>query len=130
MAKRSHEAADYKCHKITHLTGQKNADKAKGLLTRLADQAQPIMAKYKWKVGVLAEFIPKSAGLLGLNYNRGAKIQIRLRTPEDVTTFFPWDHLLKTMLHELVHCKIGSMTPQRARRRRRRARAHLRTHLC
>jgi hypothetical protein len=53
MARRPHEAADYKCHKITHLTGQKDADEAKGLLTRLAEQAQTIMAKNKWKVGVL-----------------------------------------------------------------------------
>ena len=39
-------------------------------------------------------------GLLGMNVNRGQKILIRLRQPSDKTSFFPWEHLLGTMLHE------------------------------
>jgi len=104
----AHPLAEYRCHALTHLKKQPRADEAQSLVKRLAEQAQPIMAKYKWKVGVLAEFMPKSDNLLGLNMNRGAKIQIRLRLPKDPGTFYAWNHLLGTMLHELVHCKIGA----------------------
>lgn len=38
---------------------------------------------HKWKVGMLEEFMPSEAGLLGLNMNGGMKIKVRLRPPAD-----------------------------------------------
>lgn len=48
---------------------------------------------------------PVNKALLGLNINRGAEIRIRLRDSE--STFFPYEHVLGTMLHELAHMARG-----------------------
>ena len=87
--------------------GLENEEEAAALLTRVANQAMPIMTRHSWVVHKLEEFQPKSNGLLGMNVNRGRKIMIRLRPPGSTTTFYPWNHVLGTMLHELVHMKIG-----------------------
>eukprot|EP00596_Hydrurales_sp_CCMP1899_P010040 CAMPEP_0119040008 /NCGR_PEP_ID=MMETSP1177-20130426/9810_1 /TAXON_ID=2985 /ORGANISM="Ochromonas sp, Strain CCMP1899" /LENGTH=570 /DNA_ID=CAMNT_0007004643 /DNA_START=83 /DNA_END=1795 /DNA_ORIENTATION=+ len=84
------------------------SDEAKKLLDRLANICGPVMAKRNWRVKCLKEFYPKNAGLLGLNANRGVSIFIRLRPPHDKDSFYPWDHILGTMVHELTHNTVGS----------------------
>jgi hypothetical protein len=55
-------------------------------------------------VGVLKEFLPANHELLGLNVNHGQSISIRLRkSRNDLNSFFPYEDLLGTMLHEMVH---------------------------
>eukprot|EP00038_Savillea_parva_P029753 m.73286 g.73286 ORF g.73286 m.73286 type:complete len:379 (+) comp8827_c0_seq3:302-1438(+) len=81
---------------------------ALALLRRAAEQATPIMRKRQWSVGVLEEFYPKSQGLLGLNVNRGARIKVRLRQPGDRKAFLPYNSVLGTLLHELVHIVHGN----------------------
>ena len=97
----------YCCGELTVLKKEPRADEARRLLERLADQVLPIMHRHKWRVAKLAEFFPRNDGLLGMNVNRGAKILIRLRPPSDRGSFYPWEHLLGTLLHELVHMEIG-----------------------
>jgi uncharacterized Zn finger protein (UPF0148 family) len=68
---------------------------------------QPIMRQHGWSVPVLAEFLPRNPNLLGLNHNKGQKIQVRLRQSRD-SGLMPYDSALGTALHELVHCDIGA----------------------
>lgn len=97
----------YKVQEITHLKGKPKAAEALELLRRVALQVQPIMHKRQLTVRKLSEFIPKSSSLLGLNVNRGAEIKIRLRPPDQDDSFYCWNHVLGTMLHELCHNKVG-----------------------
>uniref|UniRef100_A0A7S1XMW3 WLM domain-containing protein n=1 Tax=Phaeomonas parva TaxID=124430 RepID=A0A7S1XMW3_9STRA len=89
--------------------GYNAADRAAALalLTRAAEEVQPVMARRGWRVPVLEEFLPKSPNLLGLNYNSGAKIRVRLRRNRGGGGFFEYNHVLGTLLHELVHNQIG-----------------------
>ncbi|KAG0202908.1 hypothetical protein BGX28_004725 [Mortierella sp. GBA30] len=59
------------------------------------------MRAHNWKINTLAEFYPK--GLLGMNTNRGWKIQLCLRYHNDENRFLPWEEIIGTMLHELAH---------------------------
>ncbi|KAJ2719194.1 hypothetical protein GGI07_005359 [Coemansia sp. Benny D115] len=77
------------------------------LLQRIAAQVRPVMAKRGWHVGVLREFFPGDARLLGLNVNRGQEIRIRLRPAHDDRQFLIYEDLVGTMLHELVHIVQG-----------------------
>ena len=61
------------------------------------------MRKYQWTVGRLREMFPPNPALLGLNVNAGEEIRIRLRPAHNEHAFLPFDDLLGTMLHELVH---------------------------
>ena len=97
----------YKVDAIEALKKRDRADEALALLKRVAAQVQPVMHTHQWRVPLLKEFFPKSAGLLGMNVNRGQKILIRLRPPHAPNSFFPYEHLLGTMLHELCHMKHG-----------------------
>ena len=74
----------------------------------------------------LCEFLPKNDNLLGININRSV-IKIRCECPQcshpghasalsplpavrpahDTTSFYPYEHTLGTMLHELCHMRIG-----------------------
>eukprot|EP01134_Creolimax_fragrantissima_P007296 CFRG7296T1 len=87
---------------IRALQRNKEAEAHK-LLRRLAGQVKKVMEARSWKVVLLSEFFPKSPNLLGLNVNRGQEIRIRLRPANDPERFYPYEHLLDTMLHELVH---------------------------
>lgn len=44
---------------------------------------------------------------LGVNWNHGSKICLRLRYPGDKNQFLPYEEVLGTMLHELCHNAIG-----------------------
>ena len=69
-------------------------------LQKVASMVKPIMRQRGWKVGVLTEFYPSEQNLLGLNWNRGQKICLRLRYPGDERQFLPLEHVLDTMMHE------------------------------
>eukprot|EP00891_Asterochloris_glomerata_P008606 jgi/Astpho2/8606/gw1.00126.49.1_t len=65
------------------------------------------MRKHSWECHLVTEFIPQSNRLLGLNMSGGggstSQIKIRLRPPGSRDTFYHYEHVLNTMLHELVH---------------------------
>ncbi|GFH17048.1 WLM domain-containing protein, partial [Haematococcus lacustris] len=87
--------------------GWHNDAEAKRLLTDAAAQVQPIMRKRGWIVPLLTEFYPPNACLLGLNIGGGGgrtrEVRVRLRQARDRTLFYPFEHVLGTLLHELVH---------------------------
>ncbi|KAG0364496.1 hypothetical protein BGZ54_007430, partial [Gamsiella multidivaricata] len=86
---------------ITCLTSKKNHEEALRILKKVATMVRPIMKVHGWKTHTLAEFYPK--GLLGMNTNRGWKIQLCLRYHHDENLFLPWEEVIGTMLHELAH---------------------------
>ncbi|KAL8991799.1 MAG: hypothetical protein Q9169_007638 [Polycauliona sp. 2 TL-2023] len=72
-------------------------------LRKIASLVKPIMRQRGWRVSILTEFYPPEQNLLGLNWNRGQKICLRLRYPGDERQFLPLEQVVDTMLHELCH---------------------------
>ncbi|KAH6608933.1 hypothetical protein Trco_002279 [Trichoderma cornu-damae] len=91
----------------SHLAQFRRADEALVVLKKVASLVKPIMRSRSWKVGELAEFYPDQQNLLGLNVNRGMKICLRLRYPQDHKQFLPTESIVDTMLHELCHIVHG-----------------------
>ncbi|KAL7821926.1 WLM domain-containing protein [Trichoderma gracile] len=91
----------------THLAHFRRADEALNTLKKVASLVKPIMRNRGWKVTELAEFYPNETNLLGLNVNRGMKICLRLRYPQDQNQFLPTESVVDTMLHELCHIVHG-----------------------
>mmetsp|Transcript_9774 Transcript_9774/g.25647 ORF Transcript_9774/g.25647 Transcript_9774/m.25647 type:complete len:377 (+) Transcript_9774:60-1190(+) len=96
----------YKVLVVKMLPDLPHADEAKALLEKVCWQVQPIMQRRMWKVPLVREFIPRSKNLLGLNKNMGEEICIRLRQSRQ-DLLFPFESILGTMLHELVHIVHG-----------------------
>eukprot|EP00911_Craspedida_sp_UC1_P001493 UC1_evm3s1127 len=99
--------------RVTALKRQADQETAAAMLLRAAHQVEPIMRKRGWRVGHLAEFCPKSPQLLGLNVNRGQKINVRLRPGSgggnnSSSGFYPFESVLGTLLHELCHNVHGN----------------------
>lgn len=92
---------------ITFLRKQPNSDTAKSILEDVTKSISYLMKENKLKVGTLCEFYPKQANLLGLNVNRGQKIMLRLRHPQNSNSFLPRDEIMHTMIHELTHNLYG-----------------------
>lgn len=85
-----------------------NPQKARELLTEIHLLVKPIMKKHGWYLEELCEFFPKNECLLGVNWNAGAKICIRLRPSHDKYSFLDMEEsLIPTMLHELTHNHRG-----------------------
>ena len=67
-----------------------------------------VMAKHKFRVGLLAEMPPEGkvgvseSCVLGYNVNAGAEIHLRLRT-DDLRGFRRYARVRETLLHELTH---------------------------
>ncbi|KFY26101.1 hypothetical protein V493_04267 [Pseudogymnoascus sp. VKM F-4281 (FW-2241)] len=76
-------------------------------LQRAASMVKPLMRAHNFKVGLLAEFLPKENGLLGLNTGGGRTIHIRLRHGTDPTQFFTFQMIMDSVLHELSHNRFG-----------------------
>ncbi|ODN95233.1 elongation factor 3 [Cryptococcus wingfieldii CBS 7118] len=93
--------------RFEHLPNRPKSDQARPLLEKIASQVKPIMSKRGWKVGTLAEFLPADPSLLGINTNRGQRINLRLRPPGAEDTFYEYDQLVLVMLHELTHIVHG-----------------------
>lgn len=87
--------------------GWKHDSEVKKMLAKVCKQIQPILTKRKWSVGVLKEFYPREKALLGLNVDRGREICVRCRKPSDKNSFFDFNHIIGTVLHELAHIEIG-----------------------
>ena len=115
------------------LKRQSRTDEAGFLLKRLSMHVAPMMVARKWRVIILKEFLPKDANLLGMNVNHGQRILIRrnftgtagfclllyllyhasppyyihfailVRPADALDSFYPYEFILGTMLHELVH---------------------------
>ncbi|KAJ2502174.1 hypothetical protein GGH96_001343 [Coemansia sp. RSA 1972] len=88
---------------IHALKRRANTEHATTLLHKIAAQVRPIMHARGWRVGTLREFYPRTPNLLGLNVNKGLEIRLRLRSPHADSEFLPFEDLVGTMLHELVH---------------------------
>eukprot|EP00850_Spirogloea_muscicola_P020364 SM000213S06829 [mRNA] locus=s213:204039:211980:- [translate_table: standard] len=99
-------AAVHKVWEVRTLGHERDAE-ARRLLEDAAAQVQPIMRARRWRVALLTEFSPRNASLLGLNVNGGQEVRIRLRRPGRDSGFFPYEHVLGTLLHELVHIEHG-----------------------
>lgn len=80
------------------------------MLVKAAVVATPVARKRGWRIGHLKEFAPKNASLQGLNVNQGSQICVRCRSANG--GFFDEDHVLGTLLHELVHIVHGSHSAQ------------------
>ncbi|TYJ58885.1 hypothetical protein B9479_000317 [Cryptococcus floricola] len=93
--------------RFEHLPNRPKSDQARPLLEKIASQVKPIMSKRGWKVGTLAEFLPADPSLLGINTDRGQRINLRLRPPGAEDTFYEYDQLVLVMLHELTHIVHG-----------------------
>ncbi|KAL9629364.1 MAG: hypothetical protein Q9164_006913 [Protoblastenia rupestris] len=70
------------------------------MLRKIASLVKPIMRQRGWKVGVLTEFYPQERNLLGLNFNGGDRICLRLRHAADERQFLPLEQVTDTMLHD------------------------------
>lgn len=68
-----------KCVLKISTLGLSEDNTAKDFLRKAADVVQPIMEENNWTIGHLAEFLPRNKKLLGLNWNHGEKVEIRLR---------------------------------------------------
>ncbi|KAE8733539.1 Zinc ion binding isoform 2 [Hibiscus syriacus] len=97
----------HKVWEIKALKRKPGVKEAKKFLEKIANQVKPIMRKHKWRVKVLSEFCPNNPALLGLNVGRGIHVKLRLRRPNRDWEFYPFDHVLDTMLHELCHNAHG-----------------------
>lgn len=89
-----------------HDTTKPRAQEALQTLRKVASLVKPIMRQRGWRVGTLTEFFPPEKNLLGLNWNRGQKICLRLRYPGDETQFLPMEEVVDTMLHEYVRVSL------------------------
>ncbi|KAG6975734.1 hypothetical protein JG688_00002107 [Phytophthora aleatoria] len=92
---------------IKALVRQPQRAQAQQLLERLAAAVLPILTRRRFRVRRLHEFFPKDGALLGMNVNRGAKIYVRLRPKRTPESFYPYEALLETLLHELTHMVHG-----------------------
>lgn len=82
-------------------------DEALKIIYDIAHKVSYLMKEEKFKVYQLVEFYPKDKRLLGMNVNKGQKILLRLRYPDDEFRFLPMESVLGTMLHELTHNVFG-----------------------
>lgn len=96
----------------TETLGWKNDEKVKEIFSKVCQQIQPILVKHKWKVYTLLEFYPKDPALLGLNVGKGHQIKIRCRRPNNKNSFYNFNHIIGTMLHELAHIEVGNHGPK------------------
>jgi len=93
-------------HQIKTL-GLENDQEAKHLLTTACHHVDKVMKRRNWTVPLVEEFIPEDAELQGLNENHGGSISIRLRRSKDLNSFYHYEHIVGTLLHELVHIEHG-----------------------
>ncbi|GMN57609.1 hypothetical protein TIFTF001_026725 [Ficus carica] len=92
-------------HKVWKITTLKkiNQEEAKQILHKVAKLVQPIMAKHKWRVMLLAEYHPRNPAIQGENVREILEIKLRLRRPNSDIDFFPIVQILDNMLHQLCH---------------------------
>ncbi|KAF6005543.1 hypothetical protein F1559_005147 [Cyanidiococcus yangmingshanensis] len=104
------DAARYGFGGVRVLERFDDAAQARALLERLiADPGVDyVMRKWRWRVSLLSEMAPDGrvsidpVCVMGLNQNRGAVIQLRLRT-DDLAGFRRYDSIREVLAHELAH---------------------------
>ncbi|CCW60062.1 unnamed protein product [Phytomonas sp. EM1] len=85
--------------------GYPNDDVAQSYMEHITQRISLILPRRGWYIGTLKEFYPRQPTLLGLNFQRGVEISIRLRVPGNRQTFLPFHEVVCTALHELAHCQ-------------------------
>lgn len=102
---------------IVPLEGLPDVEQARGVLEAIASDRRvlAVMKERKWYVPVLREMYPSGkvgvdpVCVLGLNVNKGAEIQLRIRT-DDLLGFRKMGVVMKTVWHELAHNVISEHT--------------------
>ncbi|KAI7894466.1 WLM domain-containing protein [Mucor mucedo] len=89
------------------LKNKPESEKALVILKRLASQVKPILNNRNWTIKNLCEFFPTNENLLGVNVNRGWKVNLRLRPHYDDKLFLEYEEILGTLLHEMAHIVRG-----------------------
>ena len=110
----THSSHNYGFGHIETLPNLPEEAKAREILTSLANDpgVKACMAKHGWNVGVLAEMYPEGqvgvtdVCVMGLNTNKGAKIELRLRT-DDLKGFRKMLSIREVLYHELAHNEIS-----------------------
>jgi len=103
-----------KFHRISTLKFLPDEAKAQAILKSLATDPGILscLKKHDWSVGTLAEMYPRGkvgvdpVCVLGLNTNKGQKIELRLRT-DDLKGFRKMENIRKVLYHELSHNDIS-----------------------
>lgn len=109
-AKDKSSQPEYKFHRIETLSGLPEEERAREILTSLANDPGVLacLEKHKWHVGCLKELYPEGkiedgdTCILGLNTNKGQEISLRLRT-DDLKGFRKILRVKETLYHELAH---------------------------
>ena len=96
-----------KVWEIQVLTKRPRANEARSLLERAVAMVDPILQRRGWKINLLREFFPRSSNLLGLNENAGQRVSVRCRPANAPNSFFPFEHILGTLLNEITHITVG-----------------------
>ncbi|KAG5496192.1 hypothetical protein JKF63_02493 [Porcisia hertigi] len=84
--------------------GWQHDDVAQSYMDHLLQRARVLLPRRGWRVGLIKEFYPRGASLLGLNVNAGSEVCIRFRIPGKKNEFLPFHEVLCTALHEFTHC--------------------------
>jgi hypothetical protein len=107
--KKAADEAKYRFHAIEPLSYLPNPEKSKRYLTRLANDVgiKASMRKHGFSVGLLGELNPvehtqRTGKTLGLNTNRGEKIELRLRT-DAYDGYRNYKTIRDVLCHELAH---------------------------
>jgi len=109
-SKKAQDEARYTFHDIQPLAYLPDPEKSKRFLERLANDAgiKASMRKHGFSVGFLGELNPiehnntDGTSTLGLNTNRGQKIELRLRT-EAYDGYRDYKTIRNVLCHELAH---------------------------
>jgi DNA-dependent metalloprotease WSS1 len=88
----------------TSTLGWQNDALAQSYMDHILQRARVLLPRRGWRVGVIKEFYPRGASLLGLNVNAGSEVCIRFRVPGKRNVFLPFHEVLCTALHEFTHC--------------------------
>lgn len=84
--------------------GWQNDALAQSYMDHILQRARVLLPRRGWRVGVIKEFYPRGASLLGLNVNAGSEVCVRFRVPGKRNEFLPFHEVLCTALHEFTHC--------------------------
>ncbi|KPI90831.1 hypothetical protein ABL78_0064 [Leptomonas seymouri] len=88
----------------TSTLGWHNDPLAQSYMEHIVRRARVLLPRRGWRVGIIKEFYPRGASLLGLNVNAGSEVCLRFRVPGKRNEFLPFHEVLCTALHEFTHC--------------------------
>ena len=75
-------------------------DFALSRMKKMVSLVRPIMRKHNLYVQTFGEFYPPQDNLLGVNYDQGRLIEVRLRCTQRTNEYLPTDAVIDTFLHE------------------------------